>query len=160
MGISLVRIDDRLIHGQVATQWISYAGANTIVIVDDGTAKDKFMSGFLTKLAPMGTVVKIYSTDDSVVELKKHLDNDNEKILILTKFPQPLLRLIEEGLPIDRIIVGGMGKRGTRTPLYRNISADTEERDCFKKIIDKGCEIVLQILPDYKPIDIKEYLDK
>ena len=160
MNISVTRIDDRLIHGQVATQWVNYAKANLIIIIDDATAKDKFMSSFLVKLAPRGTTVKIYTTEQSIDAMKEHLIHEEEKILILTKGPQPLLALINAGLPIDRIIVGGMGKSGKRKPLYRNISASDEERDCFKEILKKGCEVVLQILPDYKPINILEYLDK
>ena len=57
--ISLCRIDDRLIHGQVATQWLKYSGANYILIVDDSVAADTFLVQICKTLAPNGITVEV-----------------------------------------------------------------------------------------------------
>ena len=44
MEIGLIRVDSRLIHGQVITKWLNYSKANVIVVVDDELSKDSFMS--------------------------------------------------------------------------------------------------------------------
>lgn len=64
-GIVLVRIDDRLIHGQVMTSWLNYTGANKIMIIDDGVAADPFMKSVLKTCVPanvrLATLIKSVS---------------------------------------------------------------------------------------------------
>lgn len=156
--ISLIRIDDRLIHGQVCTQWLHYSRAKKILIIDDATAKDMFMSKMLTKMAPLGTTVEVLTCEDSISRLKELLETFNDNIMILTKGPSPILNMIENEIHVENVIVGGMGKNGERSTLYKNISASQAERDCFKKIIDKGVKVYLQVLPSDKQVDIDSYL--
>ena len=52
MSIRLVRVDDRLIHGQVVAVWLRSVGADRIVIVDDRVAADPFLVEVLTLAAP------------------------------------------------------------------------------------------------------------
>ncbi len=59
MTISLVRVDDRLIHGQVVMSWIRYIDCNAIKIIDDQVASDEFMCSLLCSVAPSGTKVEI-----------------------------------------------------------------------------------------------------
>lgn len=150
MSINLCRIDDRLIHGQVVTQWVNRSGANRIVIIDDGVAKDPFMCNVVKMLAPVGTKVEVYSVADGIEPLTKYSESADIKVLILVKIPQSVLGLVEGGVPIKEMIVGGMGKREGRTVLYRNITADEEERACMRTLIDKGVHVVCQIVPDQK----------
>ena len=57
--IVLVRIDDRLIHGQVMTAWVKETGANQIIIVDDEVSKDLFMSEVMKASAPVLSLIHI-----------------------------------------------------------------------------------------------------
>jgi len=52
--ISLIRLDSRLIHGQVITKWVKIAKANRIIIVDDELAQDDFMVMIYAAAAPKG----------------------------------------------------------------------------------------------------------
>jgi mannose/fructose/N-acetylgalactosamine-specific phosphotransferase system component IIB len=58
MGLRLVRVDDRLIHGQVVAIWLKALGARRILIVDDRTAHDEFLREVLELAAPAGTPVE------------------------------------------------------------------------------------------------------
>ena len=60
MSLRLVRIDDRLIHGQVVAVWLRALGAKRIVIVDDATARDEFLREVLTLAAPHGVPVEVH----------------------------------------------------------------------------------------------------
>ena len=87
--IALTRIDDRLIHGQVATQWVADSRANNIYIVDDETADDEFAVMVCKGLAPLRTEVFVLKTMESFDVLKEVAENDSKRGLILVKTPEP-----------------------------------------------------------------------
>ena len=55
--IGIVRVDDRLIHGQVVTTWINHTQSNRIIIVDDELVKNEFLAGIYAMAAPRGLPV-------------------------------------------------------------------------------------------------------
>lgn len=157
MAIVLTRIDDRLIHGQVMTAWVKFTQANRIMIIDEGVAKDPFMVKVLKMAAPPGIKVDIYDVEQAVEVLKEN-DSTNERIIILVKHPVVIETLLEKGIEIKKLNVGGMGAAPGRKTLYKNISISKEEREIFQRILDKGTNIFIQIVPDEKEVDIKKLL--
>lgn len=156
--LSLVRIDDRLIHGQVVTQWVSRVMANRIVVVDDGVAKDPFMTTVCKSLAPSGTIVEVYSVEAAIPKMIEYGTSDELRVIILTKVPQPIKQMADNGVKFSRIVIGGMGLRHGRTKLFRNITADEAERETFKSLIELGIEVICQIVPDDVSVNAKELL--
>ena len=84
-NIVWTRIDDRLIHGQVMTQWIQYTEANEVLIIDDGVAKDSFLQMVMKSSVPGKISLKVLSVKDAIGYLNE--DGKNEKIIILVKTP-------------------------------------------------------------------------
>lgn len=155
--IVLTRIDDRLIHGQIMTAWLNYTGANRIVIVDDIVAKDEFIISILKMAVPAGIKVNIYDITKAVTKFQEEKET-NDKIIILVKTPQTVYSLLEKGLEIKNLNVGGMGAQPGRKKLYRNISASDEEKEIFKKLIAKGIETTIRIIPDNKEVKVDKLL--
>ncbi len=83
MEVSVFRIDDRLIHGQVITAWIAYADAKSIVVADDKAAKDEFTQSLLKMATPDSIQLKILSVEDAITYLKG--DEDAGKVLLLVR---------------------------------------------------------------------------
>jgi len=156
-NIVLVRIDDRLIHGQIMTSWVKYTRANTIVIVDDGVANDPFMEKVLKMAVPSEIKVDVFSTDKAI-EILKLEDHGSKEIIILAKYPKTIHALIEGGVDIKDINMGGMGASVGRKSLYKNISVSPEEREILKKMVSIGKNIFMQIVPDDKKVEIDKYL--
>ena len=119
--ISLIRIDDRLIHGQVMTRWIKHVETTTILIIDDDLVNDDFMVSVLEMSVPKGISLKVVDVSSAITTLST--DADNEKYLILTKGPNPLLKLVQNNIPLKNIILGGMGVSNIRKNFYINLSA-------------------------------------
>lgn len=155
--IVLTRIDDRLIHGQVMTAWVKKTRANQILIIDDEVAKDDFMSEILKMSAPAGIDIVVKGQVDAVSFLKAQ-DKEKKRLIILVKAPATIAAIVEKGIEIDRLVVGGMGAKANRRVLYKNISASDEERTTFKKLIDRGIPVVIHIIPDQKETDLSKYL--
>ncbi|MBS6180469.1 PTS sugar transporter subunit IIB [[Clostridium] innocuum] len=156
-NVVLFRIDDRLIHGQVVTGWLKTTSANKIYIVDDQLKNDTMMKIVLKNAAPTGTNVFIQSVDECAKALQKPA-KDDEKIIILSKFPDVFEKLIDSGIQIPTIILGGMGLRDDRKKFYKNIAANDSELCCMQRIISKGTEIIYQLVPDEPSKNIKSLL--
>ncbi|MGM0167025.1 PTS system, mannose-specific IIB component [Enterococcus sp. AZ135] len=155
--IVLTRIDDRLIHGQVMTAWVKKTRANQILIIDDEVAKDDFMSEILKMSAPAGIDIVVKGLEEAVTFLNEQ-EKENKRLIILVKAPITIDVIVEKGIMIDKLVVGGMGAKANRRVLYKNISASDEERATFKKLIDRGIPVVIHIIPDQKEIDLSKYL--
>ncbi|MPW25623.1 PTS mannose/fructose/sorbose transporter subunit IIB [Alkalibaculum sp. M08DMB] len=157
-NIVLTRIDDRLIHGQVVTAWVKHTKGNRIIIVDDQLSTDSFMQQVLHMAAPTGIKVEVVNTVDASKLLKTEPKN-NERIIILTKGPHVLEQLIiNDGVEIRTIILGGIGAKSGRKKFYRNISIDDEELSCFKRLIDNDVKVFVQIVPDERAISMEKLI--
>lgn len=156
-NIVLTRIDDRLIHGQVMTSWVNYVSGNRIIIVDDAVAKDQFIQKVLIMAAPPTIKVEVYDVEKAA-EILKEESEENERIIILVKYPQTIEKLIDKGVGIKKVIVGGMGAGPGRKRFYRNISLSEEEKITFSRLLDKGVKIDIRIVPDDKAKPISDLL--
>ena len=156
-NIVLTRIDDRLIHGQVVTAWVKHVKGNRIIIVDDALVKDLFIQQVLRMAAPSGIKVDILNCEAAAEELKKDPEND-ERIIILVKVPQSIEYLIDNGVDIKTIILGGMGSRAGRQRFHKNISIGNDELECFRRLTDKGVQVLIQIVPDERAVDINKLI--
>ena len=154
-NVLLARVDDRLIHGQVMTAWMKTYPATQIVIVDDEVAKDSFMINVLTMAAPTGVKVRVFGIEKAAQLLKKGVKNPT---ILLAKTPITYARLIEGGVDLTAINLGGMGISGERTTLYKNLAASPAEREAIKAMLAKGIDIKIQVIPADKSMDVAEVL--
>ena len=107
-NIRLIRVDDRLIHGQVVTSWITQTGSKKIMIIDDELYENEFLKDVFAAAAPRGIPVEVMNVDHAVQEWKLNEFN-GEQVLILLKKIDALKRLYEQGLCFDSVQIGGQG---------------------------------------------------
>lgn len=150
-NLLLVRVDDRLIHGQVMTAWMKMLPAKQIIVVDNKVAKDEFMLFVLQNAAPSGVKVVALTEEEAIEKLKEGLTIPS---FVLAKSPLSLQPLVNAGLDIKAINIGGMGMRGSRTTVYQNVSADEAERACIKEMLAKGVDVHIQIMPSTKRFEL------
>ncbi|MDR3644080.1 MAG: PTS sugar transporter subunit IIB [Clostridia bacterium] len=156
-NIVLARIDDRLIHGQIVTAWLKQTNGNTIAIVDDLLPKDPFMLRILKAASPPGISVEILNVEDAIAFLSEDSPAE-ERLVILTKIPQAMEKLIDGGILLEKIILGGMGAKAGRQKFNKNISASPEEVESMKHILGKNVELLYQLVPNDRPADVKKLL--
>jgi PTS system mannose-specific IIB component len=147
MALKLVRVDDRLIHGQVVAVWLKAVGADRIIIVDDRTAQDAFLTEVLTLAAPPGVPVEVHGLADGIERVARAA-SDEEQVFVLMRSPITALRLREAGVPFETLNVGGIGAGPGRKPLYKNISANAEELEAMRALERSGTRVELRIVPD------------
>lgn len=152
------RVDDRLIHGEVVTAWTPFTQANRIVVVDDEVAADNFNKRVLKSLAPAGTQVAVLTVSGATKALQKD-PKPGEKVMLLTKSPIVFEQLLDGGVAIKQVNIGGMGIRGDRKPFLNNCSASPAEVDSMRRMKkEKGVDVSYQLVPEQKVVDISNLL--
>jgi PTS system mannose-specific IIB component len=151
MALKLVRVDDRLIHGQVVTIWLKALNARRIVIVDDRTARDEFLREVITLSAPPGVPVEVLDVESGTQRVLD-LVADPEPVFVLVRTPIVALHLREAGVEFPLLNVGGLGAGPTRKPLYRNISANPEELEAMRRLESMGTSVELRIVENDRPV--------
>ncbi len=146
MKISMIRIDERLIHGQVTMGWARSSSANLILAVNDLVAKDEFQKKLMMMAAPVGAPVEIYSVDDVVEKLSNNVW-PNATILLLLRNPVDMVRLVDKGIKVNKINVGGVRSPGATIKLTKEVSATPEELMAWKKLDQSGIRIEVQWTP-------------
>lgn len=154
-NLVLTRVDDRLIHGQVMTAWIKNKKADQVVIIDDGTANDDYMIEVLEMAIPEEIAIGIFTKEDGVQFFSQGLDAPT---ILLVKGPEALNYLVDHGIAIDEVDVGGMGAREDRSVLYKNISTSVKENEQFKALVNKNVNVFIQVMPQDKAVSVREYL--
>jgi PTS system mannose-specific IIB component len=149
--LKLVRVDDRLIHGQVVAIWLRALQARRIVVVDDRTANDEFLREILELAAPPGVPVEVHDVERGTTRVRE-LAEDPEPVFVLMRSPITAVHLREAGIDFPLLNVGGIGAGPGRTPLYRNISASPEELDAMRRMEDLGTRVELRIVEGDRPV--------
>lgn len=155
-AILLARIDDRLIHGQVMTKWSRGLGINSLFVVDNTTANDPFMKDiYMMSTANSGMNIKVF-TNDEVLEYWNNTNFEKNKALILFKTIAAVKEVIDKGLPIKRLNLGGISKTKDSKYVISNVAVKREDLDVLKEIESKGIEVFFQIVPDTKLVSLKD----
>lgn len=155
--IALVRIDDRLIHGQVVVKWLRHLNCKDILIVDDDLAHDDFMQNVLRLAAPPDVRVRVASVQEATRQASS-LSNNGHSVLILVKAPQTALALLSQGMPFSELNVGGLAGGPGSTRLYKSVSATAEQIAALLTIQNRGVHVYLQMVPEERPVEITEIL--
>lgn len=138
--VGLARIDDRLIHGQVATRWTKESRVSRIVVVNDDVAKDEVRSTMLKSVAPPGVTAHVVNVE-KMIRVYNNPEYANERMMLLFTNPTDVLRLLEAGVDMKSINVGGMAYKDGKKMITSAVSVDDRDIAAFKAIDAMGVEL-------------------
>lgn len=163
MQFGLWRIDDRLIHGQVATRWTKETGISRIIVVNDAVSKDKTRTTMLKQAVPPGVSAHVVDVD-KMIRVYNNPEYAGERVMLLFTNPTDALELVRRGMPVKSINIGGMAYKEGRVMLDMSVSVDEKDIAAFRELDRHGIELevrkvasdkkvpVLQLIADkYKP---------
>lgn len=131
--VVLLRIDDRLLHGQIGKFWLKEVGADLIVVANDNISADKNEQKLMDLTCPIGTKAYYLSVDDAGSNLES-LEEDKDT-LVIVESPKDALSLIKAGLKIDSINLGNMRNTGNKDKVNETVYVDDEDRKYFEEIL-------------------------
>lgn len=151
--IQAYRVDDRLIHGQVQTQWLAHYRANRVIIVDDQVIKDSIAMQILKLAKPAGVDLVICGTDRALGLFAKDEKQEKARTFVIFKTIKTAVALVEQGLEIKELIVGPSSSRPGAVQMAKNTYFGKEELQALEALTDAGVETAFQLLPG-EPKDV------
>lgn len=140
MVIGLARIDDRLIHGQVATRWTKETNVTRIIVVSDEVAADTVRKTLLTQVAPPGVTAHVVDVA-KMIRVYNNPKYARERVMLLFTNPTDVERVVEGGVKITSVNIGGMAFRQGKTQVNNAISVDSTDIEAFRKLNARGIEL-------------------
>ncbi|MFW2491994.1 mannose/fructose/sorbose PTS transporter subunit IIB [Clostridium chromiireducens] len=143
MKITLARIDDRLIHGQIVTVWSKETKCQRIIVCNDDVAKDEIRKTLLTQVAPPGIQSHVVDIDKAV-RVINNPNYENDVVMLLFTNPTDVLRLVEAGIDIKSVNIGGMSFKEGKTQVTGAVSLNDQDIKSFRKLNDKNIELEIR----------------
>ena len=140
LEIGLARIDDRLIHGQVATRWTKESRVSRIVVVNDDVAKDSVRSTMLKSVAPPGVSAHVVNVE-KMIRVYNNPEYAGERMMLLFTNPTDVVRLMEAGVEFKSINVGGMAYKDGKKMITSAVAVDDKDIEAFKALDAKNIEL-------------------
>ncbi len=159
MKIALARIDDRLIHGQVVTVWSKETKCQRIIVCNDDVANDEIRKTLLTQVAPPGIQSHVVSIEKAV----KVINNPKyEKDIVLLLFTNPtdVLKLVEAGIDIKSVNIGGMSFKEGKNQITNAVSVNDEDINAFKSLNERNIELEIRKVASDSKVNIIPLIEK
>ena len=146
MPLTMVRIDDRLIHGQVVLGWSRVLKPDRIVVANDRIARSAWERKFYTASVPPHIKVSFLTLDESVAELSSNL-YERESVLMLVEGVRDIYAIVQKGVKLAEINVGGLHHRDGAEELLPYVFLTEEDRELMRELVKSGITLRAQDVP-------------
>lgn len=161
VNIEMMRIDERLIHGQ-GQMWLNALGVNTVIIANDEASEDKIQQVLMKTVVAKSVAMRFFSIKHTCEII--HKASPKQKIFIVCKTPEDALKLVAGGVPVKEINIGNIHNCEGKTQVTRSIYLGKEDKAAFKELSTKyGMKFNTKTTPSGNDgtvqVDITKYLD-
>jgi mannose/fructose/N-acetylgalactosamine-specific phosphotransferase system component IIB len=146
MSVVHVRMDNRLIHGQILVSWNAEMKIDHIIVTNDKVASDPIQVTLLKAVAPIGAKVSVLSIKDCV-EYCNSSQADNENIFIIAKFPEDGVALVEGGLDMPILNLGNQAYVRGSKKLSNTVFLTEGGVKALQRAHNKGLKITCRMMP-------------
>lgn len=160
MSIVQLRVDNRLVHGQVTVGWVNLLNASRIIVADDDAAHDEFERDFL-RMSARDVETSVLTMSDAVADLVR--DRAEANTLVIVRSIENCVALLEGGVRVKQINIGNQAPiPGTKYKMVTRTIAVTEEQVPLYERIFRDYEdiVVCKMLPSDKPRDLSAAIHK
>lgn len=157
MTVALVRIDDRLIHGQVVEGWIPYLGAEEVLVVSNAAVADDTQAALMRLALPESVGLEVLSVEQAARHSGLAVGYPR-RVLVLSPGPGEVLGLLERGVSIARVNVGGLHYTAGRVHLGKAVFLSEEDRRALREISRRGAKLEGRALPSDREMDLLEMI--
>ena len=153
LNVVFARIDNRLMHGIVMTQYYPSTGAKRIMVIDDEIANNPVKKDMMNLAKPNGVASSIITWEKAKENILADKYGD-QTIFLLTKSPIIINDIMNLGVKIDKLIIGCTDLLNEGHKLSDRAYVTDEELQAMREIRDKGCQIVVQHAPSVPQVDV------
>lgn len=132
--IKMMRIDERLIHGQ-GQLWLNSLGCNLVIVADDAASEDKIQQTLMKTVVPKSIGMRFFSIAKTCEVIYKAAPE--QKIFIVCKSTESALKLIQGGVPVKEINIGNIHNKAGKEMITRSIYFGDDDKKAVKEMIEK-----------------------
>ena len=158
MGVTLLRVDDRLIHGQVVEGWVPFLKVDLVIVVSDAAASDEVQTALMKMALPPAVGLLVLPVADAPAALTSS-KLAARSALVLVPGPAEALALVDRGVAIDRVNVGGLHYTVGKVQLGRALFLDEKDRLALRALAAKGVRLEGRALPGDAEEDLTAALE-
>lgn len=158
MPLSLVRIDDRLVHGQVVEGWLPFLHAQLVVVVSDAAAADELQASLMRLALPENVQLEVLPVSQAAAH-PVFRPEFSQRALVLAPGPQEVLALLQQGASFSTVNVGGLHYSAGKVQLGKAIYLSEQDRQALIEISRRGVHLEGRALPSESETDLIEMLD-
>ncbi|MBQ6653949.1 MAG: PTS sugar transporter subunit IIB [Erysipelotrichaceae bacterium] len=153
MNVVFARVDNRLMHGIVITQYFPTTGAKRIMVVDDDTANNPARKDMMNLAKPNGVASSIITFEKAKENILANKYGD-QTIFLLAKSPRTIAEIVKLGVPIKKLIIGCTDMLNEGHKLSDRAFINDDEVEACKELRDAGTQIVVQHNPAIPQVDV------
>ncbi|MDR2772657.1 MAG: PTS sugar transporter subunit IIB [Elusimicrobiota bacterium] len=159
MAIVLVRIDDRLVHGQIVQGWLKNIAVDKIAVASDFVANDNMQKILMSLSVPNNVSLDIKTVEEITQSI---INGEYEKLrtMIIAAKPEEILYMVDKGANFKQVNVGGMHYAQDKKQVLKNVFVDDKDIEVLKILFQKGIELEGRILPLDERINVMEAIGK
>jgi mannose/fructose/N-acetylgalactosamine-specific phosphotransferase system component IIB len=146
LEIVLLRVDSRLVHGQVIEAWVPFTGASSIVVVDNHTASDVLLREVMKMAVPPGIALH-FATESEFIKRMRSGRLENEKVLVLCRDLAVAMEIVVNVPGVRKVNLGNLKAGPGKKRISPTVFLNEVEADLIKQIEDLGIEVEVKAVP-------------
>ena len=158
-GLVHVRIDDRLIHGQVAVYWCNAVNATRIIVANDVMYENDVQKAALRLVVPAGLKSSLLNIEKATKNLVSG-KYEGQRVILVVRRPKDILRMMDHGVEVQEINVGNLPARDGTRNVKKSINVTDEEIKDFQELSRRGVKLTGKQVPDNADDDLMELINK
>ncbi len=152
-----VRIDERLIHGQVAGIWAPSLHTQRIIVINDEAAADTLQKSSLRMAAPTSMRLSVLPVESAAKNIRSG-KYGKQRLFLVFKNPTDVLRYLKAGGKLTHVNVGNMSYKEGSKDITKSIKVLEEEIDVFESIAAMDINVTAQLVPNDPVVDFMDKL--
>ena len=157
MDFTLVRVDNRLVHGQILEAWLPYTKASYIIVADDAVASDFLHESVIKMAVPREIEVAIYNLEEFSSSHAYSEKNDKKAIVLFSNIDSAL-KSYELGFKFRKLNIGNVYSENFSLRCAASIQLSDHDILKVQCLIDFGVSVECRCVPKDKSVDIREFL--
>lgn len=153
MAIVHVRIDDRLIHGQVAMIWTNSLSATRIMVVDNDASNSDLIKMSLKLATPTSVSLSVLTIEKAAARILTGA-YDGQRVLLVIRSPENLLKLIKHGVMVDCANLGNQAPKGVATALNDTVALTEDSIEACRQLRKLDVKLTLKRLPTSETAEV------
>ncbi len=155
----IIRVDDRLVHGQVITGWVKLLDLNNIIVANDDILHDKTRMQIMKLPVPINVHIEFLSISSAIESFKKNKWK-KYKTIMLFESPKDAYEFVKEVDNTTSMNIGGLHFKDSRVQITHNLAVNHEDKEYLIKISELNIKLEGRALPSEDPYDVIKVLEK